>query len=364
MPPFTLFRYLTWRMIFTILAMYVTLAGLIFIADFMENLRFAEKYADGSFGFALRITALRTPGLAQLLTPFIFLFGALWMFNQFNRRSELSVMRSAGMSIWRVIAPSALFAGLAGAFLISFLDPAATRMTGYSQFMKDDIRNKKTGLVRVFGDGIWLRHSDEEFTHIINAASLDENAKQLKDVTVWRLTDRSEFVERADAARAFLRDQQLQLKDANVKTATAALFLKSPDYTIPLNLTVEDFKAGTPLPESMSVWDLASYMRVADAAGLPTVRYRLRYHDLLSTPLKLIAMVMIAAMFSLRPSRSGGAFQMIAAGVGVGFFMYLIGEVSAAMGESGAVPVMLAAWSPAVIGALVATTGLLHLEEG
>ncbi|MEO0399853.1 MAG: LPS export ABC transporter permease LptG [Pseudomonadota bacterium] len=363
-PPLTLFRYLTGRMAFIVCALYVGFAALIFIADFMENLRFAGKYANGDFGFALRLTAMRTPGLGQILTPFVFLFGSLWLFASLNRRSELSVMRSAGLSIWRLIGPPALFAALCGVLIVLFVDPVVTRMTSFSEQMKNDIRGKKTSLVKVFGDGIWLRQRTGDVTVMINAASLAKKQSALKDVTVWLLDDRSVFLERIDAPRAVFRDHQLVLHNAVMKKPGDKLPQKTPLYSLSSSLTIEDFRDGTQTPETMSLWDLPHYTRIAEAAGLPTVRYQLRFHDLCATPLRLSAMVLIAALFCLKPVRSGGAFRLVLAAVAAGFLVYFVSEISTALGESNTAPVVLAAWGPVLAAVILAVTGLLHFEEG
>ena len=76
MPPVTLFRYISLRSLIAFGAIYGVLAGLVFLADLIENMRFAGKVENGNFGFALQLTALRTLGLTQALTPFVFLFGS------------------------------------------------------------------------------------------------------------------------------------------------------------------------------------------------------------------------------------------------------------------------------------------------
>lgn len=364
MPPATLFRYLTGRMAFVVVAIFAGLAALVFVADIMENLRFAGKYADGSFLFALAITAYRTPGLLQLVTPFVFLFAGFWVFGQLNRRSELSVMRSAGMSIWRLIAPAALFAFLFGLASILLIDPAATRATALSERMKDDIRGRTSSLVRVFGDGMWLRQRDADATLLINADAVSADGDGLQRVTVWRLDSESRFLERIDAREARFADRRLELVNASMKAAGEKLAQKTPLYGIPTTLRAADFREGAPRPETMSVWDLPRYSRVAEAAGLPTVRYDIRFHDLCSTPLKLMAMVMVAAVFSLRPARSGGTFMLVVGGVAAGFAFYFMTEIAAALGESGAAPPVIAAWSPALLGLLLATIALLQIEDG
>ncbi len=363
-PPLMLFRYLTRRIVVAVLALYAVLAALIFLIDFIESLRFAGKVEDAGFFFALKLTALRTPGLTQALMPFVFLFGALWMFSQLNQRSELSVMRAAGLSIWRLISPTAIFAAFAGVFLIVVVDPMAAHFSAEAERAKNEIRNKRSSAVQVFGDGLWLRHRDFQETLLLNADFVDEANGLLQGVTVWRVNEAHEFTERVDAPSAVLSGRTIELRQASIRNAADSLPRRTPFFMIPSTLTITDFREGTPAPDEISVWDLPRYVQVAKAAGLPTLSYNLRFHDLCATPLKLLAMVLIAAMFSFRPMRQGGAFQLAMLAIAAGFILYVMTEVSNAAAESGAAPIALAAWTPALVAAVVAVTGLLSMEEG
>lgn len=368
MPPFTLARYILIRLLIAVGALYLALAALIILVDFIESLRFASKIEDAGLGFAAQITLFRTPALTQALAPFIFLFAGLWMFSQLNRRSELAVMRSAGMSIWRLINPAALVAMIAGLAIVLVIDPAASHLTASAERMKDDIRGKRSSLLQVFGDGIWLRQREDSATLLINAAVLREQEARLDDITVWRIANRGAragtFLERIDAPRGRLSGRAIILEDARLLEAGAALPRRMPTFTVPTGVTVADFRDNAPPPETMSIWDLPRYVRLAQAAGLPTVRYDIRFHELWSTPLKLIAMTLIAALFSFRPARSGGGLQLLSLAIGVGFILYFLSEIARAMGESGAAPPFLAGWTPALIATIAAVTGLLHIEDG
>lgn len=363
MPPATLFTYLARRMIYALIGLAAALAGIVFLADFIENLRFAGKVGAG-FAFALEITLLRLPGIAQSLLPFIFLFGAIWMFTQLNRRSEIAVMRSAGLSAWRLIAPAAFIAGLFGFAVITLLDPISARMMAYGDKLKLQSRGQNaSSLVRVFGDGIWLRQRDNEGTLVINAASFDEARGILKGVTIWRLGADAEFNERIDAPEASFSGRTIELKDALMKSATGAISQRTPKYSVPTSLTLDDLRQNTPAPETMSVWDLPHFILLAEAAGLPTVRYNIRFHDLCATPLKLTAMVLIAALFSLGPMRSGDGSRLLLLAVAAGFALYIFAEVSNALGESGFAPPILAAWTPALVATIFAVTMMMRFEE-
>ncbi len=362
MPPGTLFKYIVEKSAISIAILFVALASVVMLVDLLENLRFAGKVG-GDFAFALRVTLLRTPAMTQAMAPFIVLFGSLWMFSQLNRRSELAVMRSAGLSIWRLIGPAAFLAAVGGFVLIVAIDPMAAKMMAYGDKMKIESRGQTASLVRVFGDGIWLRQRDADEQLIINAESFDGLAGALRNVTVWRLSPSATFVERIDAPQAALSGRTIELRDARMKTVGEKLAQRTPLYSVPTSLTLADLRENVPTPESMSIWDLPRFILLAEAAGLPTIRYNIRFHDLCSTPLKLTAMVLIAALFSIGPMRSGGTVRLVVAAIGCGFLLYVISEITAAMGESGIAPAPLAAWTPALIATIVAISLLMRHEE-
>jgi lipopolysaccharide export system permease protein len=66
----------------------------------------------------------------------------------------------------------------------------------------------------------------------------------------------------------------------------------------------------------------------------------------------------------MRPSRRGGVAKMIGAGVSAGFALFVLDKITNEFGESGALPVTLAAWAPTLAGLLLALALLLHLEDG
>lgn len=364
MPPLTLFRYISLRTIFAVAALFLMLFTLVMFVDLVENLRFAEKFNGGNFGYALTLTLLRGPSLTQAMLPFVFLFASIWLFTQLNRRAEIAVMRSAGVSVWRLLGPAAFVAAMTGFLVMTVIDPAATQMRAKSEAMRDDIRGKSSSVVRVFGDGIWLRQRDASSILLINARSFDPQTAALNDVVMWRNTEQSAFIERVDAPEAVLAGRTIEFRKARVKGPRDRVDHRTPTYSIPTTLTVADLQERIESPETLSLWQLPRFILLAKAAGLPTTPYNIRFHDLCSTPLKLLAMVLIAAMFSLRPVRSGGGLTLFLFAVGAGFSLYIISEIATALGESGIAPVALAAWTPAVTATLAAISGLLYLEDG
>ena len=364
MPPATLFRYIAARQIASVLALLAILASLVSLIDLIENMRFASKMEDGGFGLAVSLTLMRVPSLSQTLFPFVFLFGSIWTFNQLNRRSEVAVMRSAGLSVWRLLGPAAFIAALCGILIITVIDPISSNLLSYAEQVKHEREGKNRNLVRVLNDGIWLRQRDADMSLVINAQNFDDERNALERLTIWRFNQASAFLERIDAQEGFLSGATIELHDVRLQSVSESDERRAPIFAIPTTLTQSDLRERVASPESMSLWQLPRFIQLADAAGLPTVRYHLRFHDLCSTPLKLLAMVLIAAAFSLRPMRMGGALTLAVSSIFAGFVLYVIAEISRALGESGAAPVALAAWTPAIIATLFSITALLHFEDG
>ena len=117
-------------------------------------------------------------------------------------------------------------------------------------------------------------------------------------------------------------------------------------------------------PETLSVWDLYGFIGTLETAGFSAIRHRQYFHALLAGPLLLCAMVLIAATFSLRPSRRGGVGYMVIGGVVAGFLLYITSDFVSALGLSGYIPVVLAAWTPAGVSTLLGVATLFHLEDG
>jgi lipopolysaccharide export system permease protein len=88
------------------------------------------------------------------------------------------------------------------------------------------------------------------------------------------------------------------------------------------------------------------------------------WHSTLASPMLLCAMIFVAAVFSLRLPRRGGVTLLIVAGVTTGFLVYFLTNIISALGQSGEIPVVLAAWAPAMIALMLGGGLLLHLEDG
>ena len=136
------------------------------------------------------------------------------------------------------------------------------------------------------------------------------------------------------------------------------------EYYLETELTIDSIRESFAAPESVSFWALPGFIEALEEAGFSAVRHRLHWNAILSSPLLLCAMVLIAATFSLRLIRQGKAGLVVVGGLITGFLLYFLSDVVFALGLSGSIPVVMAAWTPATVSTLLGLAMILHLEDG
>lgn len=365
----TLSGYVARRYLWTALATMASLVFLVALFDLIELLRRAATKPEATLPILVEIVLLKLPFLAMQVLPFAVLLGGIAAFWRLSRSSELVVARASGISAWQFLAPAVAIAIGFGAFAVGALTPISSMFLARAERLDDQYLRAGTGRGMLAGGGLWLRQSDPATdargVAIMHGAGLRAEGRDLRltDVTLFRLAGDDRLVARIEASEARLLPGRWQFEDARQLAADRA-----PEalgrFSLPTELTPERVQDSLASPESLSFWTLGPFIATLEAAGFSATRHRLHFHELLALPMLCGVMVLLGACFSMRQQRRGGIALVIAAGVAAGFAFYLIAKVAVELGQSGALPVILAAWAPTAAGMMLAIALLLHLEDG
>ena len=359
----TFSAYVGRQFLFWFFSVSLILITIILLFDIVELIRRTSGREEATLGVAFIMALLKTPSMIEKAVPFSMLFGSMFAFWRLNRSQELVVARASGVSVWQILLPVILLATLIGGFKITVFNPLSSAMLlRYEQLEAKYIRGKSS-LAAVSDDGLWLRHATETGHYILHARRVLPREMRLKEVIVLMMEAGDKFVGRIDAADARLRRGYWALTDARL-TPSDGTPRSIPYHEIDTNLTPENIQDSFAPPETLSFWALPRFISVLEKAGFSGLRHRLYWHTQLAVPVLLCAMVLLAATFSLRPARRGGAGIAVVCGVATGFLLYFLSDVVSALGVSARVPVVLAAWSPAAVSCLLGTAMLFHLEDG
>lgn len=355
-------RYIAKRFLVMILGAFIVCAALVYMIDLIELLRQSNKNKSVSIAQLLGVGLLRLPAFTELLMPFSVLVGSIGALLSLSRRSELTVMRSGGMSAWQFLRPGITVAALLGVLAVTVYNPFAAWARAESERRMAEYFGKEISLMSSEA-GAWLRQDGDDGPSVMTARAVANQGLNLTGVTAFRYDRQGRFLERLEADRAVLGDGAWTLH--NVWISKAAQPAERRDvFRLATALSRERVQDALGSVESVSLTDLPGVIEMSEKAGLPAERFRVQLQLLLSRPLLLVAMVLLAATVSLRSFRQGGIQTMVLIGMGGGIGFFLLTEVSRQVGLAGIVAAPMAVWMPVCVACLTALTVLLHQEDG
>jgi lipopolysaccharide export system permease protein len=322
--------------------------------------------ADAKVSDILWLTLLRSPSLVLLLSPFVFLFGGIASYVGLNRSSELTAMRAAGVSAWRFIAPSAVFAFVAGLVVVMLLNPLAAGLSARFEVERARIlQNYQAEAPKE----VWLRQGDDRDLVVIHARSRDMqgDAIRLQAVSLFIYqkdgSGRLQFRRRIEAAQAVLQAGFWRLSDVREASAGQSA-VRSDSLSIRSTLTSASALDRFSSPEAVPFWGLPDAIRQTELAGFSSRAFRLRLHQLIATPVLFAAMSILAAAASLRLARQGGLALAAGAGAAVGFLVFFFNQMTGALASADIIPPLLGAWAPPLVALLSGLAVLCYTEDG
>jgi lipopolysaccharide export system permease protein len=358
----TLSRYFLSRYLITMVWFLLGVSGIIFLADFSETARRLSGLPGYSVPAALGLTALRLPLILQQTIPFIALFVGMTTLISLNRRYELVVTRAAGISVWQFMMPFIIGAAVMGVATMTIVNPLAAWGQRQSLTMEAGWRNSG-GSVHQSDMIPWLRQTSAGQDTIIGSKSFEDGGTLLNDAVLIHFDTDGNITMRQDARTAKLEDGYWNLTDVyQTQPGQIPSFLQSAK--ISTNLRQEFVQERMSQPETVAFFDISRKIEIARSFGLSSKALETQYHFMLSMPLLLVAMTLIAATVSLKFSRFAQSRSVILGGIVSGFVLYVITVLVRAFGSSGVIPPFVAVWVPVIVAVALGATVLLHQEDG
>jgi lipopolysaccharide export system permease protein len=359
-----------------LLAFMVALIALLFVVGMIELVelirRASHKEQSVPLTIILEMAVLKIPYSAEKLLPFAVLAGSMISLSRMTKSSELVVVRASGISVWQFLQPQLLSALLLGVFFVGVFNPLSSAMISRFETLEGKYITNRPSILSVSPSGLWLRQVERLDVHfngkpieeyIIQARRISQQDMSLSQVIIFVFGEEHRFIGRIDAPHASLYPGYWLVKDpvmASPGLAPAHL----TEYKLETNLSINQIKESFSSPKTLSFWELPGFIDTLEKAGFSALRHRLHWNTLLATPMVLFSMVLIAAIFSLRQHRRGGIGLLVTGGIVSGFLFYFISNLVYALGFSGSLPISLAAWTPSLVACMMATTSLLHYEDG
>lgn len=364
----TLSLYIARRFLGTVGRVFLIFFAILMLIDMIEQLR---RFSGAGVGLAeaFQLSLMNVPETLYRILPLIVIMGAIAMFLGLARSSELVVVRAAGRSGLRFLLTPLLAAVALGALTVALFNPLVAATSKAYDAKRAALSQGGGSVLSVADTGLWLRQGGEDGQTVIRAARSNLDGTELYGVTFLGFDAGGLPATRTEAETARLVEGAWELTGIKRWDLTAA----NPELgavtgpgqdRLPSDLTAERIRDSFGTPSAIAFWDLPDYIADLERAGFSARAYRLWFQMELAQPLLLVAMVLVAAGFTMRHVRFGGTGKMVLYAMLSGFGIFFLRNFAQALGDSGQIPVAVAAWTPPVAAILLSLSLLLHLEDG
>lgn len=340
---------------------------LIFFINFLDALD-KIKAANSPLSAAIAMAFFQIPDFLNDVAPSLVLIAAISSFFLLSSKSEITVIRMSGFSLWQILQPIAISAFVLGLIWTLIFDPISIHMRKKfnaleSQYVKNEMRE-----VLELKHGIWLKQSNPENPSaeiIIQAKKVYQENLELDETTMWFFDEDGQFYKKIDAEKMLLRSDSWLLEKV-VLNDKKVLNKKLDSITVPTNLepdfvmqkVVNNFQN----VKLFSFFELPKLIKDLHEAGFSSTKFKVYFQTLLSRPLLFLAMTLIACYFGLNHVRNNNTILMIFFGIIIGLGFYITTGIISALGSSGLIPVFASTWVIAIICLAIGTL-LIYRKE-
>jgi lipopolysaccharide export system permease protein len=324
---------------------------------------------------AMQVLLLRLPGFLVLAFPMATLMATLLAYSSLSGNSELTALRSVGVSTSRMVLPALVLSLLMSLLTFLFNDlivpKANLAATNTLEVALGKALTTETGnnvLYSRFGRIKQLEgESIKQLTHLFYSRKYLQG--QMLDVTVidfsrggqrQMLTAESGRWNESQGMWEFNNGHIVNLDDAS-GTTTSAHFDR---YLYPLSRNPVDVAKIPTDPGAMTVGQARRAERLYEEAGnaKEARRMRVRIQEKFAFPAICLVFGLIGSSLGVRPYNRTSRSQGFGISVLLIFGYYLMSFIFSSLGISGTLVPLLAAWSPVLIG-LAAGLHLLRVAS-
>jgi lipopolysaccharide export system permease protein len=331
------------------------------VMNVFEEINF---FKDISIGIHIPIflSSLLVPSLLYKMFPFIILLSGIWFFLKIKKSEEVTALMVSGMSNLSVMIVPCILAICIGIFFITAINPITSVLVKKYETIKGAYEEDKNYLAAITSNGIWIKEKGPEKNNIIRSEYLDGN--NLINITIYEFDNENSFVRRIEAKSADISSLKWILKKVKIIDSNGAILSENLE-----NLSFQSLYDSNKIKtlyknlDTISFWNIDSQIKLLEERGYSTKDMETKLHKSLSFPLYLMAMVLLAGVFTLgmkfKENNSTYIFIAILSCV----IVYFFNDFSAALGRTEKLSVQVAVWMPILIIFIFSSVGVIYANQ-
>ncbi len=351
-----LFRYLAKEIFYATILLLIALLALFALFDLIREL---GDMGQGGYSLnrVLAYVLLSQPAHVAVIFPIAALMGTLFAVARVSAQSELTVMRSSGLSLTRLAGFATAIGLLFSVVMLlfgEFIAPAAEEMAKRMRM------SATSTVVATFRSGFWVK-DDHAFVNI-QSVTVDT---QLLGVRIYDFDQGYRLTSLRIAKRAAYDFQKnkwiLEGVEKTVFMGHARMERLSTDEwntaMTPDLLAVLRVK-----PDEMSLLSLSAYIDHLRDTKQNSTHYELAFWGKVLLPVTVIIMMLLAIPFAIQSNRAGGLGGKLLLGIMLGLAFYFLNQLTSNLTVLNNWPALLSAMIPLTVFFALAVVLLARKE--
>ena len=331
---------------------------LLFILNLLTEFEFFREI-NVKYYFPIYLSLINSPSLLYEMFPFIFLISSQAFFINLFQNNQLQTLKYSGLRnsrILLIILSSSFFTGI---ILIVLFYNLSSNLKSIYLNLKNNYTTDDKYLAVITNNGLWIKDNVNGKTSIINASKIDD--KFLVEASITELDGKFNVIRHIETKKIDISENdwiilEPEIYVGNEKNKTTTLYFRS-------NFDYERIQSLFSNLSSLSIFELFQLKKNYDLLNLSTIEIELQLQKILSYPIYLCLMTMLASiiMFNLKNKKSNTL--KISLGIFLSVLIYYMNNFLYVLGKTEKINVFFSIWFPIIILLILSFIYTLRINE-
>jgi len=291
------------------------------------------------------------PSIMVLTFPMSMLLASLLAFGRLSGSSEITAMRSGGISFYRLAAPVFIIAFFVSIFAVMFAELVVPQANAaYSSVVRNEIIKNTAPKSQ---DHIVIKDLKEGALERLTYARKFEESTSTMYAVASQEFENNRLVRIENAEKAVWQDNRWIMYNGIIHDLTTEgkidRTMRFEEQNMPIDKPPSAVSREQKKPDEMTIKELKQHIKILQNEYVNSAIYEVQLQQRIATPMASFVFALIGTPLGLQPNRSSSSI-----GLGISiiiiFIYYIIMTITTALGEGGALPAVLAAWLPNIAG--------------
>ena len=306
------------------------------------------------------LTLLNAPIILFEIFPFIFLIAAQFFFFDLYKNKEMALMKTNGLSNFKIIKTLFISSFLTGFILIIIYYNFASKLKFFYTDIKNTFSNDNKYLAMVNDTGLWLKDEVRNDVLIVKSKSINDNL--LLNVIINKFNSN------------FQLEKTIQAEKMDISTTNWIIY--NPIIT-EKNISVNNFdkiRIQTNFDSNkirslfsnfstLDLFELFNLKNDYEKLGYSSDEIEIHLLKLFSSPYLYALMTILSSIIMINIRRNHSIFFNALMGIFISVMIYYLNFMFISLGNTGKIPPMVSVILPLVFLTILSLIGLVRINE-